>query len=165
MDNNSKKCILCGHLNAAEANYCSSCGTALNKVTDNTLICAPDMSFDDPPAAEESLLALNPDIKGSVLVVKIGHEVLIHYPIDKEITTIGRRTDSDIFLDDITVSRNHAVVERREGGGKFAYYLKDVGSLNGTYVNRNRIEEAELLGGEEVQVGKFKLVYMAQQPN
>ncbi|MCL5048701.1 MAG: FHA domain-containing protein [Firmicutes bacterium] len=163
MDNNLKKCILCGHLNTVDANYCSSCGTALNKLTDNTLICAPDISFEEPLGGEESLSGL--DLQGAVLVVKMDQDVLMPYQIDKEVTTIGRKTDSDIFLDDITVSRNHAVVERRADATKFTYHLKDVGSLNGTYVNRKRIEEIELFGGEEVQVGKFKLVYMAQQPN
>ncbi len=70
-------------------------------------------------------------------------------------TTAGRHPESDIFLDDITVSRRHAEIERRGEG----YVVRDVGSLNGTYLNRERIEEAALENGDEVQIGKFKLVF------
>jgi pSer/pThr/pTyr-binding forkhead associated (FHA) protein len=76
--------------------------------------------------------------------------------MDTDATRIGRHPDSDIFLDDITVSRRHA--EIRRNGGSFA--LHDVGSLNGTYVNRERVEEAELRSGDEIQIGKFKLVFL-----
>ena len=74
-----------------------------------------------------------------------------------DVTEIGRHPDSHIFLDDITVSRRHAEL-RRDGG---EYSLNDVGSLNGTYVNRERVEEAILHSGDEIQVGKFKLVFLA----
>ena len=72
-------------------------------------------------------------------------------------TRAGRHPESDIFLDDITVSRRHAEIEQRPDGKAV---IRDVGSLNGTYVNRERIEEAVLEGGDEVQIGKFKLVYL-----
>lgn len=70
--------------------------------------------------------------------------------------TVGRRPESDVFLDDVTVSRDHAVVVRREG----EYYLDDCGSLNGTYVNRRRIESHRLSDGDEVQIGKYKLAFL-----
>jgi pSer/pThr/pTyr-binding forkhead associated (FHA) protein len=76
--------------------------------------------------------------------------------MDADVTHIGRHPDSDIFLDDITVSRRHA--ELRRGAEGFA--LHDVGSLNGTYVNRERVEQADLHSGDEIQIGKFKLVFL-----
>jgi pSer/pThr/pTyr-binding forkhead associated (FHA) protein len=72
------------------------------------------------------------------------------------VTRAGRHPDSDIFLDDITVSRRHAEFARADGG----YQLRDVGSLNGTYLNRERIDDATLANGDEVQIGKFKLVFL-----
>src|SRR5258707_1081719 len=79
--------------------------------------------------------------------------------LDGELTTAGRHPDSDIFLDDVTVSRRHAEFYRQ--GARFT--VRDVGSLNGTYVNRERIEEAELIGGDEVQIGKFRLLFLTSQ--
>ncbi len=75
-------------------------------------------------------------------------------------TLAGRHPDSDIFLDDVTVSRRHAELERRPDG---QVVLRDLGSLNGTYVNRERTEETVLSGGDEVQIGKFKLVYLVAE--
>ena len=78
------------------------------------------------------------------------------FRLDADLTTAGRHPDSDIFLDDVTVSRRHAEFYRQ--GNRFT--VRDVGSLNGTYVNRERIEEAELTGGDEVQIGKFRLLFL-----
>lgn len=72
--------------------------------------------------------------------------------------TVGRRPDSDVFLDDVTVSRDHAVVVRRGDD----YYLDDCGSLNGTYVNRQRIESQKLDDGDELQIGKYKLAFLGR---
>jgi pSer/pThr/pTyr-binding forkhead associated (FHA) protein len=72
-----------------------------------------------------------------------------------DVTTLGRDPGSDIFLDDVTVSRRHAEIRRRDGG----FFLHDLGSLNGTYVNRERVEETKLASSDEVQVGKFKLLF------
>ena len=80
--------------------------------------------------------------------------------LDHDFTSAGRHPDSDIFLDDVTVSRRHAEFYRH--GDRFT--VRDVGSLNGTYVNRERIEEAELFGGDEVQIGKFRLLFMTRSP-
>ena len=77
--------------------------------------------------------------------------------LDQPVVTAGRHPDSEIFLDDITVSRRH--VEFRQSAG--AYHVRDVGSLNGTYVNRDRIDESTLQNGDEVQIGKFRLVFFA----
>src|SRR6185295_7706696 len=80
------------------------------------------------------------------------------FPLDGDRMTIGRRPDSDIFLDDVTVSRDHSLLVRRGGD----LYLDDLGSLNGTYVNRHRIESHRLEDGDELQVGKFKLTFLSQ---
>ena len=90
-------------------------------------------------------------------MVKRGPNAGTRYVLDSDVTRAGRHPESDIFLDDITVSRRHAEFVGRDGG----YSIRDVGSLNGTYVNRERIEEAVLATGDEVQIGKFKLVYLA----
>ncbi len=93
-----------------------------------------------------------------VLVVKRGPESGTKFVLDREVTSVGRHPESDIFLDDVTVSRRHAEFMRGAGG---EYRLRDVGSLNGTYVNRERIEDVTLKSGDEVQIGKFKLVFLA----
>jgi pSer/pThr/pTyr-binding forkhead associated (FHA) protein len=80
------------------------------------------------------------------------------FALDHDRMTIGRRPDSDVFLDDVTVSRDHALLVKRGGD----YYLDDLGSLNGTYVNRHRIESHRLEDGDELQVGKFKLTFLSQ---
>jgi pSer/pThr/pTyr-binding forkhead associated (FHA) protein len=92
----------------------------------------------------------------ALLVVRRGPNAGSRFLLDSDLTTAGRHPDSDIFLDDVTVSRRHAEFYRQ--GARFT--VRDVGSLNGTYVNRERIEEAELVGGDEVQVGKFRLVFL-----
>lgn len=92
-----------------------------------------------------------------LLVVKRGPNAGSKFLLDKDVTSAGRHPSSDIFLDDITVSRRHAEVLRE--GGRFL--VKDVGSLNGSYVNRERVDVAELSSGDELQIGKFKLVFYA----
>jgi len=92
----------------------------------------------------------------ALLVVQRGPNSGARFLLDSEKTTAGRRPDSDIFLDDVTVSRRHAEFLRR-AGGEFA--VRDVGSLNGTYVQRDRIDEVVLRDGDEVQIGKYRLVF------
>ncbi len=91
----------------------------------------------------------------ALLVVKRGANAGSNFLIDKDVTTAGRHPESDIFLDDVTVSRRHAEVRRRDG----KFFIHDAGSLNGTYVNRERVDETELASGDELQIGKFKLVF------
>ena len=93
----------------------------------------------------------------ALLVVKRGPNAGSRFLLDQATTSAGRHPDSDIFLDDVTVSRRHAEFHR-EGG---TFTVRDVGSLNGTYVNRERVEAATLSNGDEVQVGKFRLVFIA----
>ncbi len=97
----------------------------------------------------------------ALLVVRKGPNEGSKYMLDAEVTRAGRHPESDIFLDDITVSRRHAEVIRRSDG----FHVLDVGSLNGTYVNRDRVEEARLSNGDELQIGKFKLVFFTGQGN
>jgi pSer/pThr/pTyr-binding forkhead associated (FHA) protein len=93
----------------------------------------------------------------ALLVVRRGPNAGARFLLDHDVTTSGRHPDSDIFLDDVTVSRRHAEFHR--GGSGFT--VRDVGSLNGTYVNRERVESATLSNGDEVQIGKFRLVFIA----
>ena len=150
-------CNTCGHRNPANANFCSSCGAALDvRGEDHTITLAP--VDDSGDASEEVSLGVD-DIPegGGVLLVKRGPGAGSRYVLDKDVVTAGRHPESDIFLDDVTVSRRHVEVVRVGDG----FAVRDVGSLNGTYLNRERIEqEAPLANGDEVQIGRFKLVFL-----
>jgi pSer/pThr/pTyr-binding forkhead associated (FHA) protein len=149
-------CNNCGHRNPLGANFCSSCGAPLDVGQDHTTITfALDAPIDTTD--EEVSVTLDEGGDTGVLVVKRGPNAGSRFNLTGDVTTAGRHPDSDIFLDDITVSRRHAEIAH-EGAG---YLVRDVGSLNGTYLNRDRIEEAELQNGDEVQIGKFKLVFLA----
>lgn len=145
-------CTACGHRNPDDAHFCALCGTSLGAADDTTIGIAP-VDLDDDEAAL-SVETLRPD--QALLVVKKGMNAGSTFLLDKDVTTAGRSPSSDIFLDDITVSRRHAELLR--DGVRFV--VKDAGSLNGTYVNRERVDVAELAGGDEVQIGKFKLVFL-----
>ena len=93
----------------------------------------------------------------ALLVVRRGPNAGARFLLDHDVTTSGRHPDSDIFLDDVTVSRRHAEFHRGPNG----FTVRDVGSLNGTYVNRERVESATLSNSDEVQIGKFRLVFIA----
>ncbi len=149
-------CNNCGHKNPLGANFCSSCGEPLEReVGERTTVsfavetetADEDVSFDldDIPAGN------------ALLVVRRGPTAGSRLAVTKGLTTIGRHPESDIFLDDITVSRRHAEIQRVDN----AFRVRDAGSLNGTYLNRERVEEAELTTGDELQVGKFKLAFFA----
>ena len=151
-------CTNCGHRNPEGANFCSSCGNALAEKggSDTTItFMAGELETD----LEEEVHISPEDLDGDrgVLIVKRGPNAGSKFFLDSDATTIGRHPESNIFLDDVTVSRSHA--EIRRSGGTFS--LHDVGSLNGTYVNRERVEEASLASGDEIQIGKFKLVFLA----
>jgi pSer/pThr/pTyr-binding forkhead associated (FHA) protein len=154
-------CHNCGHRNPPDVNFCSSCGVALAPNTDTTVSFIPEESTgelgDEELGVEVGELAAGT----GVLVVKRGPESGAKFVLDNELTRVGRHPDSEIFLDDITVSRRHAEFVRSAGG----YVVRDVGSLNGTYVNRERIDEVPLSSGDEVQIGKFKLVFLAARPS
>jgi hypothetical protein len=156
-------CNQCGHRNPPGSNFCSSCGASLNlaEVEDTTMghvvTPAEEREADDDLTVSPDELAGN----AALLVVRRGPNEGSKYMLDAEVTRAGRHPDSDIFLDDITVSRRHAEIIRRADG----FHVLDVGSLNGTYVNRDRVEEAKLSNGDELQIGKFKLVFFTGQGN
>ncbi|MGH3849367.1 MAG: FHA domain-containing protein [Pseudonocardiaceae bacterium] len=93
----------------------------------------------------------------AVLVVKRGPNAGAKFTLDRVLSRVGRHPESEIFLDDVTVSRRHAEIVRED----HRFLLRDAGSLNGTYVNRERKEEAVLANGDELQIGKFKLVFFS----
>ena len=95
-------------------------------------------------------------VGSALLVVKRGPNAGSRFLLDQASTSAGRHPDSDIFLDDVTVSRRHA--EFRHGAQGWS--VRDVGSLNGTYVNRVRVDDQQLHGGDEVQIGKFRFVFL-----
>lgn len=150
-------CPSCGHRNPTGVNFCSSCGTSLvTSAPDTSVSVGPveDLGNGAEVDAPVGLLELPRGV--GMLVVKRGSDDSVRFPLDAPIIQAGRHPESDIFLDDITVSRRHAEFVTRDQKTT----VRDVGSLNGTYVNRSRIEEAQLSSGDEVQIGKFKLLYL-----
>jgi hypothetical protein len=149
-------CPECGFQNPEAANYCAKCGALLvrdESGSDTT------MSYTPEDGEDEGATILD-DIKteGPALVVRSGGgRAGEHFLLEKESTTVGRSPDCDVFLDDVTVSRRHAQVLR--GDGRFV--IEDQGSLNGTFVNRRRIESGQLEDGDEVQIGKYKLTFLS----
>jgi pSer/pThr/pTyr-binding forkhead associated (FHA) protein len=162
-------CTNCGHRNPDEARFCANCGTRLISAgppandpgrdpSATMTFRAPSKSDqpDDRPLNDEDAAAVDALPEGSaLLVVQRGPSAGSRFLLDTDVVTAGRHPDSEIFLDDVTVSRRHAEFRR----GPEGYRVNDVGSLNGTYVNRDRIDELVLQGGDEVQIGKFRLVY------
>jgi pSer/pThr/pTyr-binding forkhead associated (FHA) protein len=145
-------CTKCGHRNPADAHYCANCGNPLQEETTVSFI---------PIEVEEEGAEGSATVQGeleqgqALLVVQRGPNAGSKFLIDKDVTTAGRHPESDIFLDDVTVSRRHAEFRREDG----RFSVHDVGSLNGTYVNRRRVDESQLATGDELQIGKFKLTF------
>jgi FHA domain/zinc-ribbon domain len=177
-------CARCGRPNPAGARFCSNCGAPLSAPV------PPGAGMPAGPAASGGGMAARPGETTStislgrtddgdlgdelfpdsasfgalppgsaLLLVMRGPNAGSRFLLDNDLTTAGRHPDSDIFLDDVTVSRRHAELYRQG----FRFTVRDVGSLNGTYVNRERIEEAELTGGDEVQIGKFRMLFLTGQ--
>ncbi len=153
-------CNQCGHKNPSGANFCSSCGAIIEPESgeDTTITFAPVVDATGEALDEELTVALPELGEGTaVLVVKRGDNAGSKFALDTEVVRAGRHPNSEIFLDDITVSRRHAEVVRRPDG----FVVRDAGSLNGTYLNRERIDEAPLSNGDEVQIGKYRLVFFS----
>ena len=167
-------CTQCGHQNPEGSRFCASCGAALSRqaagggassvettstislsAIEGAIEGATEGAGEQPEATNEDGGADLPP-GSALLVVKRGPNAGSRFLLDAETTTAGRHPESDIFLDDVTVSRRHAEFAR-EGG---SFVVRDVGSLNGTYLNRERIEAAGLAGGDEVQIGKYRLVFL-----
>jgi pSer/pThr/pTyr-binding forkhead associated (FHA) protein len=165
----AQHCTECGFVNDEGANYCQRCGALLAHGRDAP---APAGEGAASSSGGESVTATyRIDESGELVPVEIGEvtangpaliiragggRVGESFPLDGERMSIGRRPDSEVFLDDITVSRDHALLIRRADH----WYLDDCGSLNGTYVNRARIESHRLEEGDEVQIGKYKLTFL-----
>ncbi|HYP48757.1 MAG TPA: FHA domain-containing protein [Thermoleophilaceae bacterium] len=151
-------CPECGFANAEGANYCQKCGAFLGEAQaggaagDTTEVFQVAETGELRPVDIEEVTG-----QGATLVIRSGGgragEV---FSAAAQRMTIGRSPDAEIFLDDVTVSRNHALLVRRRDG----LHIDDLGSLNGTYVNRRRIESHKLQNGDELQVGKYKLTYL-----
>ncbi|MGN6332649.1 MAG: FHA domain-containing protein [Motilibacteraceae bacterium] len=158
-------CTQCGHDNPEDSRFCSNCGAALRPAAADatSTLNLPGLEREGEQeagltAADQAAVdALPPG--SALLVVRRGPNSGSRFLLDSDVTTAGRHPESDIFLDDVTVSRRHAEFYR-DGAG---YAVRDVGSLNGTYVNRERIERATLAGGDEVQIGKYRLVFFPSQ--
>ena len=152
-------CPECGFQNPEAANYCSRCGALLVKDepgSETTMSYTPEEGGE---AGEAAVSLEDLGAEGPALVVRSGGgRAGEHFLPQGPRTTIGRSPDCDIFLDDVTVSRNHAVLHR-DGD---AFTIEDQGSLNGTFVNRHRVESAELEDGDELQIGKYRLIFLSK---
>ena len=148
-------CTECGFQNPEAANFCARCGAALVKDeagSETTMSYTPEEEEDAGALTLEDLGA-----EGPALVVRSGGgRSGEHFVPQGERTTIGRSPDCDVFLDDVTVSRKHAVLVRKED----AFFIEDQGSLNGTFLTRRRIESGKLENGDELQIGKYKLSFV-----
>jgi hypothetical protein len=147
-------CQECGFQNPEAANYCARCGALLQKgegAVETTQALTPEELAD---VEHEPMLGL----EGPALVVRQGGgRAGESFRPSGDRTRIGRSPECEIFLDDVTVSRNHAVLIRRDDG----YVVEDQGSLNGTFVNRRRIDTAVLSSGDELQIGKYRMTFIA----
>jgi hypothetical protein len=166
-------CNRCGHRNPRGANFCSSCGAPLERTggaedeaqptttATPAVVLLPGEGASEPFLLDPGDLLYGVPAGGAVLVVTRGPNSGSRFVLAPEVgtvVTIGRHPESDVFLDDITVSRRHAEVHRDQD----AFSAHDVGSLNGTYLNRERIDTGPLSSGDELQVGKFRLLFLAQ---
>jgi hypothetical protein len=148
-------CPTCGVENPDDSNFCRRCGSKLVPVdpTETTITYAPSDRID----LEDELMHAEELRENPALLIRAGGgregEAIA---LNTDVLTIGRSPHSDIFLDDVTVSRHHARVIRDENG----FLVEDLNSLNGTYVNRRRIERHRLADADELQIGKFKLAFL-----
>ncbi len=165
-------CTQCGQQNPDGSRFCARCGAAIGRsgpegpvdTTSTVSLSALEgaLEHDNGPGGEQpaesaepgALEALPPG--SALLVVRRGPNAGSRFLLDSDVTTAGRHPESDIFLDDVTVSRRHAEFVRKNDG----FLVRDVGSLNGTYLNRARIDATSLAGGDEVQIGKYRLVFL-----
>lgn len=147
-------CTRCGHPNKDESRFCANCGAALH---DEATVGITPVEIEGEGAEEFPFPSDELEPGQALLLVKHGPNAGSTFLIEGDVTRAGRNPESDVFLDDVTVSRKHAEI-RREADGFFIY---DLGSLNGTYVNRERVDATKLASHDEVQIGKFKLVFFA----
>jgi hypothetical protein len=149
-------CPECGFQNPESANYCAKCGTRLQSGEN----AAEQTQTFSPEEGAELLETLGDiGVLGPALVVRSGGgrsgETFVP---QGERTLIGRSPECPVFLDDVTVSRKHAALVQRDG----RWLIEDQGSLNGTFVNRRRVDSAELSDGDEIQIGKYRLTFLTR---
>ena len=159
-------CTQCGQQNPDDSKFCARCGSPLAHPSGGGTASAEQTTTISMTGIESPEEHGGDDLADvgveslpsgtALLVVKRGPNAGSRFLLDKDVTTAGRHPESDIFLDDVTVSRRHAEFVR--DGDSFV--VRDVGSLNGTYLNRGRIDAAALTGGDEVQIGKYRLVFL-----
>ncbi|MFM7871589.1 MAG: FHA domain-containing protein [Actinomycetota bacterium] len=154
-------CQKCGHRNIVDAYFCSSCGAPLEVSSDKTVVIAKPDALQDTFGPQDNvsinLRTLPPD--AATLMVRSGPMAGARFELDGVLTRLGRHPDSEISLDDISVSRRHAEIERQSA----EYVLRDMGSLNGTYVNQRRVDSVVLQQGDEILIGRFRLIFL--EPN
>lgn len=149
-------CAHCNYDNPLGANFCMSCGKPLARAQFPEHTASMDATGPTAVASAASGETAVVERPQSIFVVRVGTKRGSRIALDADVVTIGRHPESDIFLDDITVSRRHAEVRRTDTG----FEVVDAGSLNGTYVNKQLVEQGGLADGDELQIGKFKLVYL-----
>jgi hypothetical protein len=149
-------CSQCGHAVGDSDRFCSACGAqvASDEGTANDTTASIELGALDPSHEPQDLPLLEPGT--GMLVVVRGPNAGSRFLLDRDVTTIGRHPDADIFLDDVTVSRRHAELHHTDDG----VLVRDLGSLNGSYVNGERVEERLLVTSEELQIGRFKLLFV-----
>ena len=154
----AQHCPECGFANDDGASYCQRCGAFL--ASGEQSAGATTATYQVGETGELEAVDLEEAVaRGAALVIRAGGgRAGESFPIEGDRLTVGRRPDSDVFLDDVTVSRDHALIVRRGND----YYLDDCGSLNGTYVNRRRIDSHRLADGDELQIGKYKLAFLSR---
>ena len=155
----AQHCPECGFANDDGASYCQRCGAFLAAHGEQP----PGIStatYKVGETGELEVVELEDVVRrGAALVIRAGGgRAGESFPLEGDRITVGRRPESDVFLDDVTVSRDHAVIVRRGSD----YHLDDCGSLNGTYVNRRRIDSHRLVDGDELQIGKYKLAFFSR---
>lgn len=165
-------CTACGRQNPDDARFCAQCGTKLVSADAGqqpSVESTATITFGAPDRVDTSDRQLSPVDAAAVDALPEGHALLVvqrgpgagsRFLLDADLVGAGRHPESEIFLDDVTVSRRHA--EFKRSGRSFT--VSDVGSLNGTYVNRDRIDSVELTDGDEVQIGKYRLVFFSSSP-
>jgi pSer/pThr/pTyr-binding forkhead associated (FHA) protein len=150
-------CPECGFVNPEGANYCQKCGAYLGRPEGADE--PTTMTYKVDETGEYTPVDIEEEVEdaGAALVIRSGGgRAGESFQITGDRMSIGRTPDAGVFLDDVTVSRNHALLVRRQDG----IYIDDLGSLNGSYVNRRRIESHLLVDGDEIQIGKYKLSYL-----
>nr|WP_039936644.1 MULTISPECIES: FHA domain-containing protein [Streptomyces] len=171
-------CTRCGHRNAEDSRFCSNCGAPLRgqapseraSETTSTISISGIEAYDSEVTGQNPLPSLSPEAQAAVEALPLGSALLVvrrgpnsgsRFLLDSDLTTAGRHPQSDIFLDDVTVSRRHVEFRRGQDG---SFTVADVGSLNGTYVNREQIDAPVVLtSGDEVQIGKYRVVFYPSQ--